>query len=211
MDKLLNRSFVSIVIVQIASLFGDAVLRFALPLYVLNVTGSAALMGAVSAAAWLPYLVLTPIGGVAADRVNKRRIMAALDTLLALTCAAFLAFDGTVDLVGLCICALIVLYAAQSVYQPTVQAAVPFVAPREGIVRATAIVSRQGSFSNSLSALSATTLQHFGSARTMRQQNKSPRPSVIWMQSPSPSRRTRMQCFDSSSLRQCSGGEKSGA
>ena len=84
MDKLLNRSFVSIVIVQIASLFGDAVLRFALPLYVLNVTGSAALMGAVSAAAWLPYLVLTPIGGVAADRVNKRRIMAVLDTLLAL-------------------------------------------------------------------------------------------------------------------------------
>ena len=142
MDKLLNRSFVSIVIVQIASLFGDAVLRFALPLYVLNVTGSAALMGAVSAAAWLPYLVLTPIGGVAADRVNKRRIMAALDTLLALTCAAFLALDGTVDLVGLCICALIVLYAAQSVYQPTVQAAVPFVAPREGIVRATAIVSQ---------------------------------------------------------------------
>ncbi len=130
MDKLLNRSFVSIVIVQIASLFGDAVLRFALPLYVLNVTGSAALMGAVSAVAWLPYLVLTPIGGVAADRVNKRRIMAALDTLLALTCAAFLALDGTVDLVGLCICALIVLYAAQSVYQPTVQAAVPFVVPR---------------------------------------------------------------------------------
>ena len=142
MDKLLNRSFVSIVIVQIASLFGDAVLRFALPLYVLNVTGSAALMGAVSAAAWLPYLVLTPIGGVAAARVNKRRIMAALDTLLALTCAAFLALDGPVDLVGLCICALIVLYAAQSVYQPTVQAAVPFVAPREGIVRATAIVSQ---------------------------------------------------------------------
>ena len=135
MDKLLNRSFVSIVIVQIASLFGDAVLRFALPLYVLNVTGSAALMGAVSAAAWLPYLVLTPIGGVAADRVNKRRIMAVLDTLLALTCAAFLALDGVIDLVGLCICALIVLYAAQSVYQPTVQAAVPFIVPRDAIER----------------------------------------------------------------------------
>ena len=92
---------------------------------------------AVSAAAWLPYLVLTPIGGVAADRVNKRRIMAALDILLAATCAAFLALDGVIDLVGLCICALIVLYAAQSVYQPTVQAAVPFIVPRDGIVRAT--------------------------------------------------------------------------
>ena len=130
MNTLLNRSFVSVIFAQIASLFGDAVLRFALPLYVLNQTGSAALMGAVSACAWIPYIVLTPIGGVAADRVNKRRIMAALDILLAATCAAFLALDGVIDLVGLCICALIVLYAAQSVYQP------------DGIVRATAIVSQ---------------------------------------------------------------------
>ena len=142
MASLFNRSFVSLIIVQIASLFGDAVLRFALPLYVLNLTGSAALMGAVAAAAWVPYIVLTPIGGVAADRVNKKRIMASLDVLLAVTCAAYLAFEGVVDIIGLSVCALIVLYAAQSVYQPTVQAAVPFIVPREGIVRATAIVSQ---------------------------------------------------------------------
>lgn len=142
MNTLLNRSFVSVIFAQIASLFGDAVLRFALPLYVLNQTGSAALMGAVSACAWIPYIVLTPIGGVAADRVNKRRIMVALDAILAVTCGVFLALDGVIDLVGLSICALIILYAAQSVYQPTVQAAVPFIVPREGIVRATAIVSQ---------------------------------------------------------------------
>ncbi|MEG0015943.1 MAG: MFS transporter [Gordonibacter sp.] len=142
MRNLFNRSFVSVIIVQIASLFGDAVLRFALPLYVLNLTGSAALMGAVAAAAWLPYIVLTPIGGVVADRVNKRRIMAVLDVLLALTCAAYLMLEGMIDLVGLSICALIVLYAAQSIYQPTVQAAVPFIVPRDSVVRATAIVSQ---------------------------------------------------------------------
>ncbi|MEG1907608.1 MAG: MFS transporter [Gordonibacter sp.] len=142
MRNLFNRSFVSVIIVQIASLFGDAVLRFALPLYVLNLTESAALMGAVAAAAWLPYIVLTPIGGVAADRVNKRRIMAVLDVLLALTCAAYLMLEGVIDLVGLSICALIVLYAAQSIYQPTVQAAVPFIVPRDSVVRATAIVSQ---------------------------------------------------------------------
>ena len=142
MKTLLNPSFVSVIFAQVASLFGDAVLRFALPLYVLNLTGSAALMGAVAAAAWIPYIVLTPIGGVAADRVNKRRIMAVLDTLLAVTCAAYLALDGVIDLIGLSICALIILYAAQSVYQPTVQAAVPFIVPRDSIVRATAIVSQ---------------------------------------------------------------------
>lgn len=142
MKTLLNPSFVSVIFAQVASLFGDAVLRFALPLYVLNLTGSAALMGAVAAAAWIPYIVLTPIGGVAADRVNKRRIMAVLDALLAVTCAAYLALDGIIDLIGLSICALIILYAAQSVYQPTVQAAVPFIVPRDSIVRAAAIVSQ---------------------------------------------------------------------
>lgn len=142
MKTLLNPSFVSVIFAQVASLFGDAVLRFALPLYVLNLTGSAALMGAVAAAAWIPYIVLTPIGGVAADRVNKRRIMAVLDTLLAVTCAAYLALDGVIDLIGLSICALVILYAAQSVYQPTVQAAVPFIVTRDSIVRATAIVSQ---------------------------------------------------------------------
>lgn len=142
MKSLINPAFISVVIAQTASLFGDAVLRFALPLYVLNLTGSAALMGMVAACAWIPYIILTPIGGVAADRVNKRRIMAVLDVVLAATCAAYLALDGVIDLIGLSICALIVLYAAQSVYQPTVQSAVPFVVPRDGIVRATAIVSQ---------------------------------------------------------------------
>lgn len=142
MESLINRSFVSLVIVQIASLFGSAVLRFALPLYVLDLTESATLMAAVTAAAWLPYIVLTPIGGVAADRVNKKRIMAALDAIMAATCIVYLGFEGAIDLVGLSVFALVVLYAAQSVYQPTVQATVPFLVPRQGVVRATAVVSQ---------------------------------------------------------------------
>ena len=142
MESLISRSFVSLVIVQIASLFGSAVLRFALPLYVLDLTESATLMAAVTAAAWLPYIVLTPIGGVAADRVNKKRIMVALDAIMAATCVVYLGFEGAIDLVGLSVFALVVLYAAQSVYQPTVQAAVPFLVPRQGVVRATAVVSQ---------------------------------------------------------------------
>lgn len=142
MESLISRSFVSLVIVQIASLFGSAVLRFALPLYVLDLTESATLMAAVTAAAWLPYIVLTPIGGVAADRVNKKRIMVALDAIMAATCVVYLGFEGAIDLVGLSVFALVVLYAAQSVYQPTVQATVPFLVPRQGVVRATAVVSQ---------------------------------------------------------------------
>ena len=76
---LFRRDFTLVVIGQIISLFGNAVLRFALPLYLLRQTGSAGLFGAVGAAAFIPAILCSPIGGVVADRVNKRDIMVVLD------------------------------------------------------------------------------------------------------------------------------------
>ena len=47
-----NRNFIMVVVGQIISLFGNAILRFALPLYLLNETESAALFGVVTACAF---------------------------------------------------------------------------------------------------------------------------------------------------------------
>ena len=49
-------TFILIVLGQIVSLFGNAALRFALPLYLLRQTGSAALYGGITALAMLPAL-----------------------------------------------------------------------------------------------------------------------------------------------------------
>ena len=76
---LFRRDFTLVVVGQIVSLFGSAILRFALPLYLLRQTGSPALFGAVGAAAFIPAVLCAPIGGVAADRVNKRNVMVLLD------------------------------------------------------------------------------------------------------------------------------------
>ncbi len=76
---LFRRDFNLVVIGQVISLFGSAILRFALPLYLLRQTGSPALFGAVGAAAFVPAVLCAPIGGVVADRVNKRNIMVILD------------------------------------------------------------------------------------------------------------------------------------
>jgi len=78
-SKLFHKDFNLVVIGQIISLFGNAILRFALPLYILQESGSAALFGLVSACAFIPMIVLSPIGGTIADRVNKQRIMVVLD------------------------------------------------------------------------------------------------------------------------------------
>ena len=74
-QKLFKKDFTLVVIGQIISLFGNAAIRFALPLYLLNQTGSSALYGTVTACAFIPAILLSPIGGVIADRINKRNIM----------------------------------------------------------------------------------------------------------------------------------------
>lgn len=71
--------FVQVVLGQIISLFGNAALRFVLPLILLRQTGSAAVYGAATALALLPALAGTLAGGVLADRCRKARLMAALD------------------------------------------------------------------------------------------------------------------------------------
>ena len=76
--KLFRRDFTLVVIGQIISLFGNAILRFALPLYLLRETGSSTLFGVVTACSFAPMVILSLIGGVLADRVNKRDIMVGL-------------------------------------------------------------------------------------------------------------------------------------
>lgn len=44
-NKLFNRDFTLVVIGQVISLFGNAILRFALPYYLLKETGSSTLFG----------------------------------------------------------------------------------------------------------------------------------------------------------------------
>ena len=79
MNKLFKRDFTMVVIGQIISLFGSAILRFALPLYLLRETDSSSLFGAVTACAFIPMVFCSLFGGVIADRKNKRNIMVTLD------------------------------------------------------------------------------------------------------------------------------------
>ncbi len=66
-QKLISKDFMLVVIGQIISLFGNAAIRFALPLYLLNQTGSSVLYGTVTACALIPAILLSPIGGIVAE------------------------------------------------------------------------------------------------------------------------------------------------
>lgn len=119
------RRFILLLLGQAASLLGNYTLRFALSMYVLEQTGSAGVFGGLLALSVLPTILLTPFGGILADRVNRQRLMVALDALSGLAVlAAGLALGRGLGLwaVGGLLVALSVLGAFES---PTVQACVP--------------------------------------------------------------------------------------
>ena len=147
---LFRRDFTLVVIGQIISLFGNAVLRFALPLYLLRQTGSAGLFGAVGAAAFIPAILCSPIGGVVADRVNKRNIMVALDFSTAGLVLVFALLLGRTPLVPLMIVCLMLLYGIAGAYQPAVQASIPLLAGAERLTSANAVINMVNTLSGLL-------------------------------------------------------------
>ncbi|MEG1361575.1 MAG: MFS transporter, partial [Lachnospiraceae bacterium] len=134
----------------IISLFGNGILRFALPLYLLRETNSPALFGLVTACSFLPMIVLSFLGGILADRMNKRNIMVALDFLTAGIILVLFLSLGEVPLVPLMIVVLMLLYGISGTYQPTVQASIPVLIARDHILSASAIVNQVGSLAGLL-------------------------------------------------------------
>ena len=143
-----GKDFALVVVGQIISIFGNAILRFSLPLFLLRETGSSTLFGIVTACSFLPMIVLSLLGGVLADRVNKRNIMVFLDFVTATVIVIFFILMGTVPMIPLFIITLMLLYGISGTYQPAVQASIPLLVPKERILPASAIVNQIGALAN---------------------------------------------------------------
>ncbi len=149
-SALFTRDFTLVVIGQIISLFGNAILHFALPLYLLRETGSIALFGAVNACSFVPMILMGPIGGTAADRVHKGRIMAGLDFLTAGLTVAYCLLWGRAPLVPLVIVTLMLLYAIAGAYQPAVQASLPLLLSPGRLTQGNAVINMVATLANLL-------------------------------------------------------------
>lgn len=147
-EKLFSKDFTLVVIGQIISLFGNATIRFALPLYLLNLTGSSALYGTVTACAFIPAILLSPIGGIVADRVNKRNIMVILDFFTAAVILAFSLLMNEVNLILLLTVTLMLLYGIAGAYQPSVQASIPALTNQDNFMAANSIINTISSFAS---------------------------------------------------------------
>ena len=134
-QRLFTRNFALLVLGQISSLVGNYSLKFALSMYVLEQTGEASVFAGMLAAAMVPAIILSPFGGILADRANRRNIMVALDTIsggaVLITCAVFPLGDK-IFLVGL----------LGDFESPAVQACVPQMLSGDNLLKGNAVVSQ---------------------------------------------------------------------
>ena len=141
-EKLFNRNFSFLILGQVSSLLGNLSLKFALSMYILEQTGSASLFAGLLAASMVPTILLSPFGGILADRADRRAVMVGLDGLsgLAVLLAA-LALPHGPDLAVIAVL-MIVLSVLAAFESPTVQACVPQMLAGQNVLRGNAMVSQ---------------------------------------------------------------------
>ncbi|WP_029905069.1 MFS transporter [Prevotella sp. 10(H)] len=140
-NTILSKDFILVATGQIISIFGNQILRYALPLYMLNQKGSSALFGTILAISFIPMLLLFPIRGIIADRMNKRNIMVMLDFITAILILLFYLLIGKVEIVPLIAVTMIILSGIQGAYQPAVNASIPVLVAPEHIMKANSVIN----------------------------------------------------------------------
>ena len=164
-SRLFQRDFTIMILGQIISLFGNAILRFSLSLYVLEVTGSAAVFGTILAVSMIPTVLLSPFGGVLADRLPKQKIMTILDFVTAGLIVFYDAVYGSAGNLAAVTIFMILLTLIQAFYQPPVQASIPLLASQEQLMAANGIVMQVQALAGLLGPILAGMLYGIGGVK----------------------------------------------
>jgi Major Facilitator Superfamily len=151
-----NKNFIIIVIGQIISLFGNAIQRFSMSLYLLEFTGSTATFANILAISTIPYILFAPIAGMLSDNVNRKKIMVYLDLFCSILIGgyAFVVFSGN-DHKLIVAAVMFMLSICYTLYGPAVTASIPQVVDEEKLTSANGIISQVGSVVNFLGPILA--------------------------------------------------------
>ena len=146
-ENLFSKNFILLILGQATSLFGNFILKLAFSMYVLEKTKSAAIFAGIVSIATIPTILLSPLGGIIADRANKKNIMVLLDTLtgiFVLLTAILLSENNDIAIISILLVILSIFAAFET---PTVQACIPCMLSGDNITKANAVVNQIASLS----------------------------------------------------------------
>lgn len=125
---------------QALSVLSTVAASFAAVWYITTQTGSPLVLSLAGIATLLPVGLLSPLGGVAADRFSRKRLMMLADGaagLCSLTLAAIVFLSGAS--IPLLLALLALRAAAQAFHSPALAAAMPQLVPQEQVMRVNAL------------------------------------------------------------------------
>ena len=121
---------------QAASMFTSYAASFAAIWYVTESTGSALALSFLSICAYLPQGLLSPFGGILADRLNRKYLIILADSICGLASFALglIILFGQVSFVAIVVM-VIIRSAAQAFHYPALMALMPMLVPEKHLLR----------------------------------------------------------------------------
>ena len=146
-----NRNFILLWVGQTISVIGDNLYYLALMWWVLEKTGSTAAMATVAICSAIPSVILGPIAGTYADRIDRKRLLISMDFGRAILIAApaVLLWLGTLQVWHIFIIAAM-LSTMSTFFNPTLSAFIPQIVETENLTRANSLTQLSFSISGIL-------------------------------------------------------------
>lgn len=148
-EEMKNKNFIIIVIGQIISLFGNAIQRFSMSLYLLEFTGSTATFANILAISTIPYILFAPIAGRLSDNINRKNIMVYLDLFCSILIGgyAFILLRGN-DSALIVGAVMFMLSVCATLYGPAVTSSIPQIVEEDKLTSANGVINQVGSIVN---------------------------------------------------------------
>jgi MFS family permease len=145
MKKIWNKDLIFLLLGQSISRLGDSAHYIALMWFILEKTGSSAVMGTLSALAYIPSLVLGPFAGIVADRYSRKKIIFLTDLLRGIIVSLLALFFFTRGLTISDIFVLTILLGTSSAFfNPCIPSSLPEMVDTENLPKANSLFSIAG-------------------------------------------------------------------
>ncbi|WP_278683649.1 MFS transporter [Paraclostridium bifermentans] len=152
--KLMNKNFKLIITGSFISTTGSMLYYIALQFFILDITKSIVTTEILLGITMLPCLLLRPIGGAIADKLNKKTILILMDIIrgISILLVAIMLFYGYND-IAVIIMVELINRTCSSIYSPTNSAILPFIVENSKIINCESILSLSGFLPNIIEML----------------------------------------------------------
>lgn len=157
--KILNTNFILFLLGRMVSDIGNSVQMMIIPLYIIDIGGSAATIGLFSFLSLLPALSIYPFAGVIGDRMNRKKIMVVTDLISAgiILALGFISYWEFMR-IPLLLIVQAVISLLNGLFEPATRGMLPQLVDKEELTRSNSTVASMRSLSIMLGPVIGTVL-----------------------------------------------------